>query len=266
MKWATNWNDMIEVNNITKTLPDGKAILRGISFTACPGDFIGILGPSGAGKTTLIRCLNGLTQPSSGRILITHRGQMQELSRCRGRALRDLRQKIGVIFQGFNLVTRLSAIDNVMIGRLGQIHPLRSLFYGFTDQEAEEALAALEQVKIAHLAHRMVASLSGGETQRVAIARAIFQQPVILLADEPIANLDPTNAQKIMQLLKPLSADMPMIGVFHQPSIAAQFCTRIISIRDGQVVYDGAPDLSSERLSEIYGATDSVSVTSSSLS
>ncbi|MEM6843713.1 MAG: phosphonate ABC transporter ATP-binding protein [Bacteroidota bacterium] len=253
---------MIEVKNITKRLPNGKAILDGVSFTAHRGDFIGILGPSGAGKTTLIRCLNGLTQPSSGQVIITQGERTYEVNRCRGKALRKLRQKIGVIFQGFNLVTRLSALDNVMIGRLGQVHPMRSLFYGFTNQEAEEAMDALDQVKIAHLAHRTVASLSGGETQRVAIARAIFQRPVMLLADEPIANLDPTNAQKIMRLLKPLSERMPTIGVFHQPDIAAQFCTRIISLKDGKVAYDGSPHLSNEQLEEIYGTSGRLSAVS----
>lgn len=244
---------MIEVKHITKSLPDGKQLLKGISFVAEKGDFIGILGPSGAGKTLTMRCLNGLTKPSSGHIYVNYENRIKDISKCRGRELREMRQKIGVIFQGFNLVKRLSVLDNVMIGRLGQINSLRSLFYGFTDSEAKEALQALENVKIAHLAHRKVASLSGGEMQRVAIARAIFQNPVMLLADEPIANLDPSNAKKIMKLLKPLAQEMPVIGVFHQPKIASEYCNRIIAIKNGIVVYDGSPNLSEKKLEEIYG-------------
>ncbi|MEM9339563.1 MAG: phosphonate ABC transporter ATP-binding protein [Bacteroidota bacterium] len=244
---------MIEVKDVVKQLPNGKQLLKGITFQAKKGDFIGILGPSGAGKTVTMRCLNGLTQPTSGHIYLRSNGKTNDLTCCKGKALRELRQKIGIVFQGFNLVKRLSVIENVMIGRLGQINPLRSLTYGFTNAEAEEALHALEKVKIGHLAYRKVASLSGGEQQRVAIARAIFQKPYMLLADEPIANLDPSNAKKIMKLLKPLAKDMPIIGVFHQPEIAAKYCNRIIAIKEGKVVYDGDTNLSEDLLVEIYG-------------
>ncbi|MEM7108754.1 MAG: phosphonate ABC transporter ATP-binding protein [Bacteroidota bacterium] len=244
---------MIEVKEVTKSLPNGKRILKGVSFKAEKGDFIGILGPSGAGKTVTMRCLNGLTKPSTGSILIQTNGVTKDLACCNGKSLRHIRQKIGIIFQGFNLVKRLSVLDNVMVGRLGQINSFRSLFYGFSNAEAEEALEALEKVKIAHLAYRKVASLSGGEQQRVAIARAIFQKPYILLADEPIANLDPSNAKKIMKLLRPLAEEMPVIGVFHQPEIAAKYCTRIIAIKDGNVIYDGSPKVSDELLADIYG-------------
>ena len=164
-----------------------------------------------------------------------------------------MRQKIGVVFQGFNLVKRLSVLENVMIGKLGQINQFRSLFKGFNNEEAQKAYEALEKVKIEKLAKRKVASLSGGEMQRVAIARAIFQEPVILLADEPIANLDPTNAKKIMKRLKPLSEEMPVIGVFHQQEIASNYCNRIIALKDGCVVYDGDSDISENLLMDIYG-------------
>ncbi len=244
---------MIEVNNITKSLPNGRQILKGISFKANKGDFIGILGPSGAGKTLTMRCLNGLTKPSSGQILIDVNGKHQDISNCNKKMMRQLRQKIGVVFQGFNLVKRLSVLENVMIGKLGQINTFRSLLYGFTDSEANAAIEALEKVKIPHLANRKAGSLSGGEMQRVAIARAIFQEPVILLADEPIANLDPSNAKKIMKQLRPLAEQMPIIGVFHQPEIASKYCTRIIAIKDGMVYYDGDSNISESLLAEIYG-------------
>ncbi|MBC7922983.1 MAG: phosphonate ABC transporter ATP-binding protein [Ferruginibacter sp.] len=246
---------MIEARNITKSTKEGVPILKGISFKVEKGEFVGILGPSGAGKTLTMRCLNGLTQPTTGEVVFTdHRNHAINLTRSQGKELRRARQQIGVIFQGFNLVKRLSAIDNVLIGQLGNINWLRSLFYGFTDREALLALETLEKVKVAHLAHRTVGSLSGGEMQRVAIARAMYQQPAIMLADEPIANLDPSNARKIMQLLKPLAEEMPIIGVFHQPEIITEFCTRIIAIKDGRVVRDGGNGLTRAEMLDIYGA------------
>jgi phosphonate transport system ATP-binding protein len=164
-----------------------------------------------------------------------------------------VRQKIGVIFQGYHLVKRLSALENVMIGRLGQISTWRSMFYGFTDAEAEEALQALDRVKMSQMANMQTGSLSGGEMQRVSIARAIFQSPTLLLADEPISNLDPSNAKTIMKMIKPLSEMMPVVGVFHQPEMTAKYCTRVIAIKEGKLIYDGDPKLSNKRLEEIYG-------------
>lgn len=245
---------MIEVINLTKSLPNGRKLLDGISFTVRKGEFVGILGPSGAGKTLTIRCLNGLLKPDDGSVLLHNGGsKMYDICSVSKKDLRILRQKIGVIFQGFHLVKRLSALENVMIGRLGQMNTLRSLLYGFTDKEAGQALLALEQVKIAHLASAKVSSMSGGEMQRVAIARAIFQRPSLLLADEPISNLDPSNAKSIMKLIRPLSEDIPVIGVFHQPEMTAKYCTRVIAIKDGKIIYDGDPKLSIDKLIEIYG-------------
>ncbi|RIV23371.1 ATP-binding cassette domain-containing protein [Fibrisoma montanum] len=246
---------MIDVRQITKSTKEGVPILKGISFTVTKGEFVGILGPSGAGKTLTMRCLNGLTRPTSGEVLFTdHEHNLVNLTHARGRELRKARRQIGVIFQGFNLVKRLSAIDNVMIGQLGRINLLRSLVYGFTDDEARQALAVLEHLNVAHLAHRPVGSLSGGEQQRVAIARAIYQQPAVMLADEPIANLDPTNARKIMQILTPLAKEMPIIGVFHQPDLVMEFCTRIIALKEGVVVRDGDSKMTRSELVDLYGA------------
>jgi phosphonate transport system ATP-binding protein len=244
---------MLEVRNITKVLPDGRHLLNGISFTVSKGEFVGILGPSGAGKTLTMRCCNGLLKPTSGEVLIREEdGKTINLSKIKGKELRNARKKLGVIFQGFNLVKRLTAVENVMIGRLGSIRPSRSIIYGFTDNECKEALSALEKVKIRELAYRRVESMSGGEMQRVAIARAIFQNPLMLLADEPIANLDPSNAKSIMKILRPLADEVPIIGVFHQPEFTKKYCTRIVAIKDGQVVYDGSPDISAQQLFNIY--------------
>jgi len=245
---------MIEVKNLTKVLPNGRKLLDGISFKVKKGEFVGILGPSGAGKTLTLRCLNGLLKPDSGEVIIDDElGIKHDICKVNKRELRHIRQRIGVIFQGYHLVKRLTALENVMIGRLGQINTFRSIIYGFTDEEAAEALKALEQVKIADLAGSKTGNLSGGEMQRVAIARAIFQSPTLLIADEPISNLDPSNAKTIMKLIRPLSEKIPVVGVFHQPEMTARYCSRVIAIKDGKVFYDGDPKLSNKKLAEIYG-------------
>ncbi len=244
----------LNVNQINKTLPDGRVLLNNISFSVKTGEFVGILGPSGAGKTLTIRSLNGLLKPTHGSVTLSDQNHHTiNVSHARGKELRQIRQKIGMIFQGFNLVKRLTALENVLIGQLGNISPWRSILKGFSNEEAEEALSLLEQMGVKELAFRKVGSLSGGEMQRVAIARALFQKPVILIADEPIANLDPSNAIGVMQLLEPLKAKMPVIGVFHQPEITARFCTRVIALNTGKVIYDGSPKLNSEQLLAIYG-------------
>lgn len=245
---------MLVVDNIRKVLPDGKVLLDGISFTVEPGEFVAILGASGAGKSLTMRCLNGLTKPTSGSILFTGKdGKTVDITKVKAKELRQVRQKIGVIFQGFSLIKRSTALENVMIGRLGKTNIMRSLIYGFNDEEAEEAMKTLEAVKIEHRAFNRVANLSGGEMQRVAIARAIFQEPDLLLADEPISSLDPSNAKKIMKLMRPLAEHTPIIGVFHQPEMTAKYCTRVIAIKEGKVVYDGDPKIPEVQLMEIYG-------------
>jgi phosphonate transport system ATP-binding protein len=245
---------MIDLRDVSKAAPDGRLILDRISFRVRPGEFVGILGPSGAGKTLTMRCLNGLTRPDTGTVTFSPPGAAPvEVGRARGRVLRQVRRQIGVVFQGFHLVKRLSAIDNVLIGRLGSISPWRSLVYGFTDAEADAAMTLLEQLQIGPLAYRPVGSLSGGEMQRVAVARALLQNPVLLLADEPVASLDPANARNIMQVLRPLADRMPVVGVFHQPELVREFCTRVVAIKAGRVVHDGSPDLSRTDLLDLYG-------------
>lgn len=245
---------MLKVLNICKSLPDGRALLKDISFEVGEGEFVGILGPSGAGKSLTMRCITGLTRPDRGDVqLYESNGRMSSITKSRGRALREIRQKIGMVFQGFNLVKRLTVLENVMIGRLGQISPLRSWLYGFTDEEAQAAMEVLDHLNITSLAYRITGTLSGGEMQRVAIARAIFQDPIMLLADEPIASLDPKTGREIMGVLKGISEEMPLCGVFHQPEMTAMFCTRVIGIKDGAVVYDGAPDLTHDQLEWLYG-------------
>jgi phosphonate transport system ATP-binding protein len=245
---------MIEVTNISKSLPGGRKLLDGISFTVRRGEFVGILGASGAGKTLTLRCLNGLLKPDTGSVVVQDQdGSKWDICTIAKTRLRQLRRRIGIVFQGYHLVQRLTALDNVLLGRLGQISTVRSLFYGFTDKERAAALNALEKVKIGALAGARVGRLSGGEMQRVAIARAIFQNPALLLADEPLSNLDPSNAKVIMKLIQPLAQEMPVIGVFHQPEMTARYCTRVIAIKQGRIIYDGDPRLTTHQLVDIYG-------------
>lgn len=249
---------MIRVKGLNKKLPNGKELLRDVEFSVAPGEFVGILGASGAGKSLSMRCIVGLMKPSSGSVEFEYDGESGErrsvdICQLSPRNLRRARRQMGVIFQGANLVKRLTALENVMIGRLGFISPVRSWLYGFTDTEASEAYDALKKVRMQDYAGRRVGNLSGGEQQRVAIARAIHQNPSVYLADEPISSLDPKNARKIMKLLRPLSKDKPVIGVFHQPQLTAEFCTRVIAIKEGRVVYDGKPNLSPAELTMVYG-------------
>ncbi len=245
---------MLQLENLTKTLPSGKKLLDNVSFSVGKGEFVGILGASGAGKSLTIRCILGLTKACSGCCVFSDsKDRVYNTLAIKGRDLRQARRKIGVIFQGYNLVKRLTVVENVMIGRLAKISPLRSWFYGFTDKEAYQALAALDRVDMADYATRLTGSLSGGEMQRVAIARAINQNPALYIADEPISSLDPKNAKQIMKLLAPLAEEQPVIGVFHQPDMVARYCTRMIGIKDGQIIYDGEPTADRELLRDIYG-------------
>ena len=244
---------MLKVTNLTKRLPSGKLLLDGITFAVQKGEFVGILGASGAGKSLTMRCIVGLSSVSAGEVVFTgEQGKTYRTTTIQGQELRRARRNIGVIFQGCNLVKRLSVIENVMIGRLGRIHPLRSWLYGFTDREAADAMEALGRVGLAEFAARLTGSLSGGEMQRVAIARAIYQRPLCYLADEPIASLDPKNSRAIMRLLQPLAWEHPILGAFHQPEMTAEFCTRVIAIRNGTIVYDGDPHLTRAQLADIY--------------
>ncbi len=245
---------MLRVKDLGKTLPNGKILLRGVSLEVEAGEFVGVLGPSGAGKSLTLRCILGLTRPSSGSVEFdAPDGSTYSMGEMKGKDLRQARRHIGAIFQGLNLVRQLTVLENVMIGRLGSIHPLRSWLYGFTDQEAAEAFEALKEVKMEAFAGRKANTLSGGEMQRVAIARAVFQTPAFFLADEPISNLDPKNAKSIMKILAKLAKRAPVLGVFHQPDYTMKYCDRVIAIRDGKVVYDGEPRLKNSQLAEIYG-------------
>lgn len=245
---------MLEVKDLRKAVPKGPVLLNGVCFKVSKGEFVGVLGPSGAGKSLSIRCVLGLTQADCGEVLFEDsKGHCCNMVQLRGRALREARMKMGVIFQGSNLVKRLTVLENVMLGRLARIPAWRSWLYGFTDKEAQQALEALDRIDMADYAARLTGTLSGGEMQRVAIARAINQSPTLYIADEPVSSLDPKNARAIMKMLAPLAKDKAVLGVFHQPELVAKYCTRMVGLRDGKVIYDGAPSRDEKLLRKIYG-------------
>jgi phosphonate transport system ATP-binding protein len=251
---------MLRVSNICVTLPDGKRLVNDVSFLVGRGEFVSILGSSGAGKSLILRCIVGLTKPNKGEILLNGPAGKTYSTTCGdAQELRRARRHIGLIFQGSNLVKRLTVLENVMLGRLGHISPVRSWLLGFKDAEARAAMEALDRVKMTQFATRMAGSLSGGEMQRVSIARAIHQRPLVYLADEPISSLDPKNADAIMSILQPLSHETPVIGAFHQPAVVARYCTRVIGIRSGEIVYDGSARISAHYLDSIYGGSSAES-------
>jgi phosphonate transport system ATP-binding protein len=248
---------MLRVSNIVVTLPGGKRLVDQVSFTVERGEFVAILGSSGAGKSMTLRCIIGLTRPNEGEVTLSGlAGKGCSTTQVGPAELRRARRQIGLIFQGANLVRRLTVLENVMLGRLGYINPMRSWLIGFTNAEAREAMDALDRVNMAPFAARSAGSLSGGEMQRVSIARAIHQRPLIYLADEPISSLDPMNAEAIMSILQPLSRETPVIGAFHQPAMVARYCTRALGIRQGKLVYDGPARMSARQLEKIYGGGD----------
>ncbi len=226
--------------------PGGAAALNGVSVDVGAADFLVVLGPSGAGKSTLLRVLNRLGEVTSGRVIF--RGD--DVTRVVGSRLRLLRQNVGMIFQQFNLVGRITVLENVLAGRLRFTRGLPYLLSHvrlFPKAEREFALASLERVGVAHLAHRRADTLSGGQQQRVAIARVLAQQPSVILADEPIASLDPRSAQVVMDILRDIHErqGLPVVVNLHQVDFAQRYATRIVGMRAGKVVFSGPPgDLS----------------------
>jgi phosphonate transport system ATP-binding protein len=246
----------IEVSDITKTFGTRKA-LDGVSLSVAAGEMTALIGPSGSGKSTLLRSLTGLNLGDAGSASVVTVGGRQVQSGGRLSAeIRDVRRGLGFIFQQFNLVGRLSLMSNVLIGCLGRIPGWRGLVGAFPADERAKALAALERVGLGEYADRRASTLSGGQQQRGAIARALLQGAKAVLADEPIASLDPVAARRVMELLGDLNRTegLTVVVSLHQVDAAVNFCRRVIAMREGRIVYDGSPGgLSQERLREIYG-------------
>ena len=243
---------IVSIANIGKTYARGNLVaLDDVSFNVRRGEFIVILGPSGAGKSTLLRCINRLAVPTKGHIFLNGNEVTDER-----RGLKNARRDIGMVFQQFNLVTRLSVMTNVLCGRLSYRSTWRSLFYNFTREDREIALECLEMVALGHKAFQRADTLSGGEQQRVAIARALAQQPKIILADEPVASLDPKIARQVLQYLKDISQrfGLSVICNLHQVNFAREYAERIVGLAQGKLIFDGPPSaLTDDILNQIYG-------------
>jgi phosphonate transport system ATP-binding protein len=230
----------------------GLPVLRGIDLTFPGSGVVAIIGPSGTGKSTLIRCINRLVQPTSGEILF--RGQ--DLATLSGRALKNARRRIGMVFQEYNLVERLTVMENLLCGRLGYVSSWRAWLRKFPEHDIQRAFELLDSVGLPGFASQRADALSGGQRQRVGIARAIMQEPDIILADEPTSSLDPKTSVEIMEILQKVARDrdIPVIVNIHNVELARRFASRIIGMTGGQVVYNGSPEgLTDADLKTIYG-------------
>ncbi len=244
----------VEVINLTKTFK-GRQALKQVSFKIKDGEMAALVGASGSGKSTLLRNINGLQEVTEGSVKI-YGTSLQVNGRLHSK-VRVLRSQIGFIFQQFNLVNRLTVLDNVLVGGLSQVSLTRSALRLFTPEEKERALIALERVGILEQAYKRASLLSGGQQQRVAIARCLMQGAKIILADEPIASLDPESARKVMELLTSLNRDngITVITSLHQIQMVRRYFERTVALKDGAVDFDGSIDeLNDRKLDSIYGA------------
>jgi phosphonate transport system ATP-binding protein len=244
---------MLEIRNLKKSYISSVEVLRGVDLSIAPGEFVVIIGRSGSGKTTLIRCINRLLEPRSGEIFF----EGQPISKLKGAALRTLRTQIGMIFQDYNLVGRSNVMQNVLHGRLGQMSLLRSALGLYSREDIEGAYELLESVGLSDFAHKKAVTLSGGQMQRVGICRAIMQRPKLLLADEPIASLDPVSSATVLDSLSTLTKAHGLTSIvnLHQVDFAKTYASRIIGLKLGEIIYDGSPEeLTDEIVADIYDA------------
>lgn len=242
----------LRIENLVKEYVPGKPILKDISFSVEGTSSVAIIGPSGTGKSTLIRCVNKLIPPTSGNIYVSG----ENITVLKGAKLREARRKVGMVFQEFNLVERLSVMENVLSGRLGYVAPWRAWLRKYPQDDINRAFNLLDSIGLFEFAQQRADSLSGGQRQRVGIARAIMQEPHVLLADEPTSSLDPKTSVEIMELLLELSGanGIPLIINIHDVELAKRFTTRVIGLAKGGIVFDGPPsELTNGYLKEIYG-------------
>jgi phosphonate transport system ATP-binding protein len=245
---------MLEIQSLTKKFGALSAV-DNVSMRIPDGAMVGIIGRSGAGKSTVLRLVNRLADPTEGKI----RFHGRDVANLKGKALRDWQANCAMIFQQFNLVPRLDVLTNVMLGRLNHVGTLRSLFRLFTDKERMDGLIALERLGIEQTALQQAGTLSGGQQQRVAIARALVQKPKLILADEPIASLDPMNAQLVMDALRRINQEdgITVVCNLHTLDTARKYCEHIVGMANGKIVFSGGPDdLTTDQAREIYGAGD----------
>jgi phosphonate transport system ATP-binding protein len=243
---------MLEIKNLTKIYEGDVLALDNVSFNVQPGEFLAVIGLSGSGKSTLLRCINRLVEPTAGQVIwdgvdVTGANQSE---------LRLIRRKIGMVFQHFNLVSRSQVITNVLSGRLGYVNPALSLINRFPEDDIEAALKQLDRVGIANQAYKRADELSGGQQQRVGIARAMIQNPEMILADEPVASLDPVLAHSIMQYLEQINNEdgVMVLCSLHFLDLVHRYADRAIALNEGKLMFDGKPEaIDDERFKEIYG-------------
>lgn len=243
---------LLQVKDVSKQYEKNKKVLSDINLDIDEGEFISVIGPSGAGKSTFLRCINRMIDISEGDIYFDG----VEMMALNKRNLRKHRTKIGMIFQHYNLVSRLSVIENVLHGRFGHKSTMQGILGIFTEDEKKEAFYLLEKLGMAEHAYKRCDQLSGGQKQRVGIARALIQSPKLLLCDEPIASLDPNASKVIMEHLKSISEEMGITCIvnLHQVDVAKKYSDRIIGLNGGMIVYDGTPEgLTGEVIHRIYG-------------
>jgi len=246
---------MLRIEGLTKRYRTGDMALQGVDLEVPAGQVMGLIGPSGAGKSTLIRCINRLVEPTAGRVFLGD-AEITGLGRA---AMRAMRRRMGMIFQEFALVERLTVMENVLSGRLGYVGFWRSLLRRYPPDDVAKAYATLDRVGLLDHIDKRADALSGGQRQRVGIARAVVQDPEILLVDEPTASLDPKTSRQIMRLIVELCAERKLAAIvnIHDVALAQLFLPRIVGLRQGRVVYDGPADgLTPEVLTRIYGEED----------
>ena len=224
---------MLEINNLKKTFENGSPALKGVDLKINKGEFVSILGPSGSGKTTLLRIINGLETSTGGEIYFDNK-------KVNNNNISEVQKKTGMIFQEFNLVNNLSAINNVLTGLLNSSNKFLSLFYLFSKKQKIEALRSLETVGLLEKSHNRSDELSGGQRQRVGIARAIIKKPLLLLADEPVASLDPKSSNLILSLLKKINQEFgtTILCNLHQVDLAKKYSDRVVGLIDGKIIFD----------------------------
>jgi phosphonate transport system ATP-binding protein len=243
---------MLEINNLQKIYPGDVLALDNVSFKVEPGEFLAVIGLSGSGKSTLLRCINRLVEPTAGQIIwngmdITQASQDEMLR---------IRRKIGMVFQHFNLVSRSKVLTNVLAGRLGYVNPFMSVLNRFPKKDIDLALHQMERVGITDQAQKRADELSGGQQQRVGIARAMVQEPEMILADEPVASLDPVLAHTIMQYLEQINKEdgVMILCSLHFLDLVHRYADRAIALNDGMLMFDGPPgEIDDEKFREIYG-------------
>ena len=243
---------MIKFENVSVTYPGGVEALKDLNLEIKDGDFIIIVGLSGAGKSTLLRTVNNLVKPSTGSVYL----EDKNVTSAKKRELKKIRSQIGMIFQTFNLVNRSTVLKNVLTGRLSNISTFRSILGLWPKEQKQMAFEALNQVEILEKAYVRASNLSGGQQQRVGIARALSQKPKVMLADEPVASLDPITSRVVMSYLKKINTELGITTIvnLHFLDLAKEFGDRLIGLRDGELVFDGnVNDVSDEDFENIYG-------------